>query len=531
MRSFTRTGRIATAVMAATMAILGTCVPPLSASAQQVAPEQGGAFAEPPALDPGYPVPGDGGGKPDKPYEKVTDCVQRNLGENIVLPNKPWGQQYLRIEEVHKFVRAAKGSAGGGMKVAVIDTGVNRHPFFQGRVEGGGDYVQDGENGLNDCDGHGTEVAGIIAGNPNDPQIGFVGVAPDAHILSIRQSSQNYEKSKKTETPPVPPATPGAPDTGQPGGTPPPGNGSTGGQSAAGDVVPAQPGGGGRQQSQGDKAGNLTTLAQAVRRAADAGVQVMNLSVDNCRRADGTISDGERQLQAAIHYAVEHNVVVVAAAGNKSTDCAQNDQPNPNMPQTIVTPPWFANDVLSVAAIDQTGSVAPFSINGPWVSVAAPGTDIISLDPAADSSLLANQTIENGQASFIQGTSFAAPYVAGVVTLVRQQFPQLNAREVMKRMTSTAQHPAAPGGRDQFVGYGVINPMLALTSSLPTEPTSPATNRQQLSSDLPPAHRKDWTPMVVALVGAGGGLAALLVTLFVVHTVRRSRPKPPRKAA
>src|SRR5699024_8771111 len=125
---------------------------------------------------------------------------------------------------------------------------------------------------------------------------------------------------------------------------------------------------------------------------------------------------GERKLQAAVRYATDKkDAVVVSAAGNLTKNCPQNDQQNPLTPKTIVTPPWFSKDVLSVAAVDDTGSVADFSLHGPWVSVAAPGTEIISLDPVEGSSGLANLTVEgDSDPQPIQGTSFAAPYVAGL---------------------------------------------------------------------------------------------------------------------
>jgi membrane-anchored mycosin MYCP len=491
----------------------------------------GSYYASPPDVVGGPPVDTNG---PLKTYVQSNTCVQRNLGPNVDPKGKPWGQQYLQIEAIQKIVRASvpDGTAGGGIKVAVIDTGVTPHPYFQNRLVGGGEYVKSTSPapGLEDCDGHGTEVAGIIAANPpKEADIGFVGVAPDATIVSIRQSSQNYKEDTKTATPGSS-STPGSPGT----STQLPADQGGGGQ-PGGDTRPGQQGGG-RQQEQAGSAGDLKSLAQAVVHAANVpGMKVINMSVDNCRAADGGINDGEKQLQAAIRYAVDtKDVVVVAAAGNTSTGCAQNDQPDPNKPKNIVTPPWFAKDVLSVAAIDKSGGVASFSVNGPWVTVAAPGTEITSLDPAVNSSGLANLTVEgSGEPSEIQGTSFAAPYVAGVAALVRAKFPALGARAVMNRITSTAQHPAAPGGRDAFVGFGVINPMAALTASVASEDGIPAAKAVQVPSDLPPLNAKDWTPMIVALAGAGGGLVALLITMFVVHTVRRNRPDPttPRKPA
>jgi membrane-anchored mycosin MYCP len=490
----------------------------------------GSYYATPPDVVGQPPV--DSGG-PIKNYVQANQCVQRNLGPNVDPMGKPWGQQYLQIEAIQKIVRASTpdGTAGGGIKVAVIDTGVTPHPYFQNRLVAGGEYVKRtaADDGLEDCDGHGTEVAGIIAANPpKEANIGFIGVAPDATIVSIRQSSQNYKEETQSST--TSSSTSGTPGT----STQIPAGQGGGGQ-PGGDTSPGQTGGG-RQQEQAGSAGDLKSLAQAVVHAANVpGMKVINMSVDNCRPADGSITTGEAQLQAAIRYAVDtKDVVVVAAAGNTSTQCTQNDQPDPNKPKNIVTPPWFAKDVLSVAAIDETGGVASFSVNGPWVTVAAPGTKITSLDPAVGSSGLANLTIEGGsEPSEIQGTSFAAPYVAGVAALVRAKFPALGARAVMNRITSTAQHPAAPGGRDTFVGFGVINPMAALTASVASEDGVPAAKAVQVPSDLPPLNAKDWTPMIVALAGAGGGLVALLITMFVVHTVRRNRPDPatPRKPA
>lgn len=521
-----RTARTATVLLVAGIGILSPSVGALPAWAQQssVAPDDGGYFATPPPLD-GTPVPS-GDPKPDKNYELTKGCVTRNLGKDVVLKARPWGQDYLQIDKLQGIMKAATGSAGGGVKVAVIDTGVRQHPDFKNPVESGGDFVANPKNaapGLEDCDGHGTEVAGIIAAN-TDETTGFKGVAPDATILSIRQSSQNYSEKQETSTPPSSTASSAPPGSTPPGSQIPGTNGGNSGQSDLGGTQPGQQGGG-RQQSQPDTAGTLKTLAQAVVRAVDLKAAVINMSVDNCRPADGNISDGERMLQAAMRYAVDKNVVVIAAAGNVADKCPQNDQLNPQQPKSIVTPPWFADDVLSVGAIDRTGGVATFSVNGPWVSVAAPGTEITSLDPAEGSTGLANLTIEGGgstEPTPIQGTSFAAPYVAGLAALIRAKYPTLSARAVMQRIKNTAQHPAAPGGRDNFVGYGVIDPMAALTSNVSDE-TMPSIKPIQSMADLPPADGRNWTPIVVALTGAGGGLIALLITVFVMHTARRRK--------
>lgn len=467
MRTTTASTRAAAVALVAALGVAD----PLTAIAQTG--QDATAQWAPPAVNMSY-LPNDPG-RPDKPYVMTTECVKHDQTLSGVIQRRPWGQSYLQIDKAQQLVQANTGGMGLHQKVAVIDTGVARHPYL--KVEGGGDYVH-GDNGLEDCDGHGTEVAGLIAANPRS-DLGFKGVAPDARIVSIRQTSQNY---------------------------------------SAGDQK-AKPG----SRQQGDGAGNLLTLAQAVVHAANlGGITVANISIDNCRPAGGGISAQEKALQAAIHYAVEKNIVVVAAAGNTSEACKQNDQAAADSPQSIVTPPWFSDDVLSVAAIQEDGSVANFSMQGPWVSVAAPGTNITSLDPSSDG--LANQVVEGGKPGGIQGTSFASPYVAGVAALVREQFPNLSARQVMRRIEATAQHPGAPGGHDQYIGYGVVDPIAALTAIVPEEEGISAPPPKQLPPGLPPATPKDWTPMVVALAGTGGGLAVLLITMFVVRTIRRNRP-------
>ncbi len=79
-------------------------------------------------------------------------------------------------------------SRGEGQLVAIIDTGVQPGPRLP-NVDAGGDFVES-TDGLTDCDGHGTLVAGIVAGQPGND--GFSGVAPAARLLSIRAMSTKF---------------------------------------------------------------------------------------------------------------------------------------------------------------------------------------------------------------------------------------------------------------------------------------------------------------------------------------------------
>jgi membrane-anchored mycosin MYCP len=470
------------ATMPAVAAAQPPDAPPSGPSGPDAPPPAESGFAEPPPLPPNFPVPVDDG-RPDKAYTQKTQCVSSN-SETVRLETRPWGQDALRFEDLGRF------ATGKRQTVAVIDTGVSPHDYLGKRLVGGGDYVIARDNGLKDCDGHGTEVAGIIAANPKNEDIGFRGIAPDARILSIRQSSANYRFEDQRN-----------------------------------------------RENSVDSAGNLGTLAKAIRRAADSGASVINMSVDSCRPvSSGGITEAERQVQAALRYAVEErNVVPVASAGNRGeNNCSEQNSPDPKNPTYIVTPPWFAEHVISVAAMDSNGDPAEFSIQGPWVGVAAPGTNIISLDPANPTGL-ANQTVDaQGQASPIQGTSFAAPYVAGLAALVRERFPELTAQQVMERIKQTASHPAAAGGHNSRVGYGMINPIGALTTMIPSESGIARDEAVDVPFEMPPPQPRDWAPEQVAVIGSFGGLGVLMLTFFIVHTVRRNRresdpmrPEPP----
>lgn len=439
-----------------------------------------------PAVDKGAVTPGG-------QYTLKQACITSSGSQAI--KDVPNGQTWLRMDEAHQY------ATGAGQIVAVIDTGVNPHNAFgtgaTNRLLPEQDYLNNVNSvGQQDCDGHGTEVAGIIGADTTGMDVGFQGVAPKAQILPIRQSSS---------------------------------------------VITVK-----MPNDQSDRpAGNSTTLAYAILTAVAKGASVINMSLSACLtpNMNGGDQASQKVLQNAIHYAVhDKRVVLVAAAGNQPQQqggcTTQNDNPDPNKPKWIESPAWFSDDVLSVAAIatdnnGQTiGAPANFTMWGPWVSVAGPGTGIISLDPGSKTGL-ANQEIAGGKPQPLQGTSFAAPYVAGLAALVRQKFPTLDAYQVMHRIEMTAQHPGTPSGRNNQVGYGMIDPVAALTAVVPGEPNSPAAAKAtQIPTDVGVAEVKSLSPVMFAMYGTLIGVALLLITLFVVHATNRARrnhkPAAPR---
>lgn len=350
-----------------------------------------------------------------------------------------------------------RGDGGGD------DTGVDASPRVP--AEPGGDFVDQAGNGLSDCDAHGTLTASIIAGRPA-PTDGFVGVAPDARLLSLRQTSEAFEPVGSQANPNDPNATPAA--------------------------------------------GSIRSLARAVVHAANLGVGVINISEAACYKVSRPID--ETSLGASIDYAVNvKGVVVVVAAGNTGGDCVQNPAPDPSTPgdprgwnnvQTVVTPAWYAPLVLSVGGIGQTGMPSSFSMHGPWVDVAAPAENIVAL---GDTGEPVNALQGREGPVPIAGTSFAAAYVSGLAALLRQRFPDLTPAQIIHRITATARHPG--GGVDDLVGAGVIDAVAALTWDIPPGPASAPYNVRRLPPPVvePGPDRRPIT--AVALVAVGLTLA------------------------
>ncbi|OLO99376.1 type VII secretion-associated serine protease mycosin [Mycolicibacterium porcinum] len=347
---------------------------------------------------------------------------------------------------------------GAGQTIAVIDTGVARHRLLP-RLVGGGDYVSRGD-GTADCDGHGTIVAGIAAAAPS---AGFSGVAPDATVLAIRQSSNKF-------------AADGA----------------------------------------ANGVGDVNTLAMAVRTAADLGATVINISSVACVPAADPPDD--RILGAALSYAVDvRNVVVVAAAGNVGAGCAQQDRPTGqlgapgwNSVRSVSSPAWYDDLVLAVGSVGSDGTASTFSLAGPWVDVAAPGENLVSLHPDGE------QLIDTiGRDAPISGTSYAAPVVAGVAALIRARFPQLSARQVMRRIEDTARTPA--DGWNPYLGHGVVDALAAVsgsTSSPAATPTAPVSVAPAVPAPTDPLPRR---------IAFGGAAVCVALTVLTAVTLAANR--------
>lgn len=418
------------------------------------------AAVNPPAVDDSL-LPRAASPAPPQPTRQHEPCVS---AAHTTEPTETGQLKDLGLPSVWQLTR------GGGQTVAVIDTGVSRHRLLPHLIPGG-DYVSSGD-GTVDCDGHGTIVAGIV-GAAGDGA--FQGVAPEATIIGIRQSSTKFRAVDDTA---------------------------------------------------GSGFGDVDTLAKAVRTAADMGATVINVSSVACLPAEDALDD--RALGAALAYAVDvKNAVVVAAAGNVGGP-GQCPQQNPLDParagrpdwagvRVVVSPAWYDDYVLTVGSVAPNGAPSEFSLAGPWVDVAAPGEAIVSLDP--DGEGLVDELPTAGGATPIAGTSYAAPVVTGVAALLRSREPQLTARQVMQRIEDTARKPA--GGWDPVVGHGIVDPVAAVTGNPAQRPDPDIPAPRRVS--VPAADVADTRPGRIALRGAAICVAVSAALIAVTWLRRRAQ--------
>ncbi|MEU5782354.1 type VII secretion-associated serine protease mycosin [Micromonospora lupini] len=269
---------------------------------------------------------------------------------------------------------AWRSSTGRGVTVAVVDSGVDaNHPDLAGQVLPGLDLVGPAGGAGPDPVGHGTTVAGLIAGRRDDKR-GVVGLAPDSRILPVRVLDER------------------------------------------------------------NKYDDALIVAKGVRWAVDNGARVINLSLGG--------SGDSPALAAALDYAFARDVVVIACTGNLATS-----------PDSKVWYPAREPGVIAVAGLERSSdNLWSGSITGRATVLTAPATGLVGARPP------------DGYWR-VQGTSFAAPLVSATAALVRSRYPDMPAGEVVNRLLATARD-IGPTGRDDRFGYGVVDPVAALTADV-----------------------------------------------------------------
>ncbi|MET8248762.1 type VII secretion-associated serine protease mycosin [Streptomyces sp. NPDC005202] len=252
------------------------------------------------------------------------------------------------------------------------------------------------------------------------------------------------------------------------------------------------------KQNDAEGHGDALSLARAVRYAIQAKADVINISQDTQNAVEPT-----PRLKEAIDAALAQKIVVVASAGN--------DGLGGNVKKTY---PASYDGVLAVAASDRNNERASFSQSGDFVGVAAPGVDIVS-------------TVPKGGHCSDSGTSFSAPYVAGVAALIKAKHPDWTAREVVAQIEQTAERTIA--GHDRLVGWGVVDPVRAVTEDdHPIETPNPKEGLTKAQAPTPAKLQLGETPdernarlATYVAVGAAVLVAGLGGTAVAIRDARK----------
>jgi type VII secretion-associated serine protease mycosin len=245
--------------------------------------------------------------------------------------------------------------------------------------------------------------------------------------------------------------------------------------------------------SQKEEGKDINDMARGIAWAADHGAKIINVSL-----AGGPDFD----LTHAVNKALDQDVVVVAAAGNAPKGI-------------LIGYPAALDGVLAVGATGRNGEYASVSRKDAKIQICAPGVDITSATPKSGYSLA-------------DGNSDSTAIVSGAAALVRAKFPELSAKDVINRLTATADDIGAPG-RDNECGFGRLNIVKALTADVPpleagtvtsvapasaaetTPPTLVATTPAASSEDAPAGSAGPLVLGVLAGLVVAGGLVAFFV--------------------
>jgi hypothetical protein len=177
--------------------------------------------------------------------------------------------------------------------------------------------------------------------------------------------------------------------------------------------------------------GTTFSIVAGLNWAVAQGARVINMSFTG--PPDPAVA---RNLAAAY----DKGAVLVAAAGNKG-------------PTSAPLFPGSDPHVIAVTAIDNNDAVPAFANRGPHIGLAAPGVDLLLLAP-------------NGSLYVASGTSFAAPYVTGIIALMIQQRPELGAEAIRKALLATGRQ-LEPGDMSGQPGARLVDAYQALLSLQP----------------------------------------------------------------
>ncbi|MEV0840780.1 S8 family serine peptidase [Actinocatenispora sera] len=244
-------------------------------------------------------------------------------------------------------------------------------------------------------------------------------------------------------------------------------------------------------------------LAKAIRWATDHGADVINMSQAGNQSTPDEVS--------AVHYAEVHDVVLVGGAGN--TDIGVDS----------IGAPGRLKGVLNATGTTSSGDFWTGSAQGKYATLSAPAVKIVAPCPRSACS--------TGYA-LGTGTSASAAIVSGVAALVRAKFPRMDSANVINRIIRTATD-RGPKGWDQRYGFGIVNPVAALTADVPTVDQNPLGGivADPLASSAPTpdesaaSAEKSGTSNGLLIVSLTIGAVAVIVLLVIVLVIATRRGK------
>ncbi|GLP71629.1 type VII secretion-associated serine protease [Streptomyces sp. TUS-ST3] len=248
------------------------------------------------------------------------------------------------------------------------------------------------------------------------------------------------------------------------------------------------------------------SFADEIRYAVDQGASIINIS--------GFTTRDSAADRAAISYALERDVLVVAGAGNQNKD-------------PLIQYPAKYPGVLAVGGVTQDGAIWEGSNSGPEVLLSAPATRIVSAGWPGNKLRISD------------GTSNSTAFVSAAAALLRSKYPDLTAGQVANRLVKTAVIPSSVKGvslPDEKYGYGEIRPLAALTADIPAGSKSGPLKAPEAGSENPSAaatadapgaensaeqEKADQKQMIFFVVL--GVVALVVVGLIVLLIVKLSR--------
>lgn len=241
-------------------------------------------------------------------------------------------------------------------------------------------------------------------------------------------------------------------------------------------------------------------LDQGIEWAADHGADIINIS---------QVSPPREYLEDAVDYAQAKGAVIIAGAGNTIEGS-----------EDVGWPAAYPG-VVAVSGADQDDNFSDASVSGPEVALAAPATKI-----------MAGGSGERGRYYAGTGTSDSTAIVSGVAALIKSKHPDLDAANIINRLIATADD-RGPDGRDPEYGYGIVNPVKALTADVPKVdanpllPNAPTLTASPTHNAGAPGADAGMGPIGVILTALGVLAGLAVVVALVVAVIRRNRRTGP----